>query len=134
MSKYKFINFENPVEEMNYIYRDSRNTQKIFQRDREIHIVSTVEETLEDYYVIICFFGDRYFCTFALNEPDLFWFKADIMSGVDYKTIMMDLLAKDAYTVDTDLGELGMFPLLSLRASESFETPISFTHFFSFFG
>lgn len=98
MSDYKFINFENPLEEMNYIYEDSRNTQKIFQRDREIHIVSTVEETHEDYYVIICFFGDRYLCTFALDETDLFWFKADIMREVDYKTIMMDLLAKDAYT------------------------------------
>lgn len=106
MSNYKFINFENPLEEMNYIYEDSRNTQKIFQRDREIHIVSTLEETLEDYYVIVCFFGDRYFCTFALDETDLFWFKADIMSEVDYKTIMMDLLAKDAYTDITNVKTL----------------------------
>lgn len=106
MRKYKFINFENPLEEMNYIYEDSRNSQKIFQRDREIHIVSIIEETLEDYYVITCFFGDRYFCTFALDEPDLFWFKEDIMSEVDYKTIMMDLLAKDAYTDITNVKTL----------------------------
>lgn len=106
MSEYKFINFENPLEEMNYIYKDSRNSQKIFQRDREIHIVSTLEETLEDYYVIICFFGDRYLCTFALDATDLFWFKEDIMSEVDYKTIMMDLLAKDAYTDITNVKTL----------------------------
>ena len=106
MSEYKFINFENPLEEMNYIYEDSRNTQKIFQRDREIHIVSTIEETLEDWYVITCFFGDRYLCTFALDGTDLSWFKADIMSEVDYKTIMMDLLVKDAYTDITNVKTL----------------------------
>lgn len=106
MSKYKFINFENPLEEMNYIYEDSRNAQKIFQRDREIHIVSIVEETLEDYYIIECFFGDRYFCTFALDETDLFWFKADIIREVDYKTIMKDLLDKDAYTDITNFKTL----------------------------
>lgn len=106
MSKYKFINFENPLEQMFYIQEDSRNVQKIFQRDREIHIVSTLEETLEDSYVIVCFFGDRYLCTFALDETDLFWFKSDIIREVDYKTIMKDLLDKDAYTDITNVKTL----------------------------
>lgn len=33
-----------------------------------------------------------------------------------------------------NLGELGVFLLLSLKASESAGTPVSFTHFFSFLG
>ena len=102
MSKYKFINFEDPFEEMFYVSGDSRNLQKIFQRDKEVHVISAPH----NFYVVLCFLGDRYYVTFAVNKDDLETFRQQIDMGVDYKTIMMDLLVKDAYSDITNFKTL----------------------------
>lgn len=94
MSKYKFINFVNPIEQMFYIQEDIRNSQQIFQRDSEIHVISIPK----NFYVVICFLGDRYLVTFVADKDDLETFRQQIDMGVDYKTIMMDLAMKDAFS------------------------------------
>lgn len=102
MSKYKFINFVNPIEQMFYIQEDIRNSQQIFQRDSEIHVVSVPH----NYYVVLCFLGDRYFVTFVVDKDDLETFRQQIDMDVDYKTIMMDLAMKDAYGDITNFKSL----------------------------
>lgn len=102
MSNYKFIYFEDPISEMMAVHEDSRNSQQIFQRDGEIHVVSIPK----NFFVIICFLGDRYFVTFVADKDDLEIFRQQIDMGVDYKTIMMDIAMKDAFSDITNFKSL----------------------------
>ena len=99
---YKFIYFDNAVCELMEVHRDSRNAQEIFQRDGEIHVVSAPK----NFYVIVFFLGDRYLVTFAADKEDLEVFKQQIDMGVDYKTIMMDIAMKNAFSDITNFKSL----------------------------
>lgn len=99
---YKFIYFDNAFYEISYVNNNSRIVPEIFQRDGEIHVISVPH----GFYAVLCFLGDRYLVSFAVNEDDLSVFRQQIDMGVDYKTIMMDLAMKDAYSAITNFKSL----------------------------
>lgn len=94
MRNYKFIYFEDPISELMEIHKDSRDIKEIFQRDGEIHVTSIPK----NFYIVLCFLGDRYLVTFAVDKDDLAVFRQQIEMDVDYKTIMMDIAMKNAFS------------------------------------
>lgn len=94
---YKFIYYDNAVCQLMAMHDEKRNAQQIFQRDKEIHVVP-VDSDKGECYVVICFFADRYLCTFVIDKEGFEVFKQHIDMGMSYKTIMCDILVRGAYS------------------------------------
>lgn len=89
-----FVYFEDSIGQLLYTHEDGRNVKEMFQRDKEIHIIDVDEK----YKVVVCFLTDRYLCTLLLDNDGLKEFKHMMDNDIDHKTVILDLLTREAFT------------------------------------